>query len=212
LPQAKNGAAGSESSGCGASGVEGRSLSELSDDQLLAGIRGESEQHFNELYERYFPRIYGFVHKRIRNHADAEEIVQETFITVFRSIDNYRGQSSLLSWIFGISKNLSNNTIRRSQNQQAKLGQLAPEALAPRPSIASAGPDEQYGMRCYAETIRLELAGLASWQTEIFEMRHLENLSISEIAQRVDRSSDAIRSSLYRVKRLMIESAERGQA
>lgn len=208
MPQSMNGASGSESSECGASAG---SFGELSDDELLDGIRLESEQHFNELYERYFQRIYGFVHKRIRNHADSEEIVQETFITVFRSIDNYRGQSSLLSWIFGIAKNLTNNTIRRSQNHQTKIGQVEPEVLAPKPSIGSGGPDEQYGMRCYAETIRTELGNLADWQTEIFVMRHLDNLSIGEIAERVDRSSDAIRSSLYRVKRLMIESAERGQ-
>lgn len=207
MPQSNNDASCSGSSGNCASGS---SLAELNDDQLLEGIRDASERHFNELYERYFPRIYGFVHKRIRNHADTEEIVQETFVTVFRSIDNYRGQSSLLSWIFGIAKNMTNNTIRRSQNQQAKLGSVEPEALAPQPSLVSGGPEEQYGMRCYAETIRTELGSLASWQTEIFEMRHLENLSIREIAERVDRSSDAIRSSLYRVKRLMIESAERG--
>ena len=70
-------------------------LRSLSDQELLGFIQGGSERHFNELYERYFQRIYNFVYARIRNHADAEEIVQETFTAVFRSIDSYRGQSSL---------------------------------------------------------------------------------------------------------------------
>ena len=101
----------------------------LSDQELLEGIRRSSEPHFNELYEQYFQRIYGFVHAR-RNHADAEEITQETFVSVFRSIDHYRGQASLLSWIFGIAKNLANNAIRRAQNQRQKFDSVEPEHFA----------------------------------------------------------------------------------
>ena len=48
----------------------------------------------------------------------------------------------------------------------------------------------------------------ADWQAEIFEMRHFENLSIPEISKRTARSSDAVRSSLYRVKRIFFEAAQ----
>ena len=59
----------------------------------------------------------------------------------------------------------------------------------------------------YISDIRGQLKQLGSWQAEIFEMRHLQNLSIGEIAIRTDRTSDSIRSSLYRVKRLLMERA-----
>ena len=77
----------------------------MSDQELLEGIQVQSEVHFAELYRRYFQRIYNFVYARMRNHAETEEVVQETFLAVFRSFENYRGQSSLLSWIYGIAKN-----------------------------------------------------------------------------------------------------------
>ena len=183
-------------------------LRDLSDKELLEGIRRASEPHFNELYERYFGRIYAFVHGRIRNHADAEEIAQETFITVFRSIQSYRGQSSLLSWIFGIAKNLSNNMVRRSSSRQQKLDALDAERLSPVPSFESGTPEEQLHLQRFSEAIRDRLNTMASWQRRIFEMRHLENMSIPEIALRTDRSNDAVRSSLYRIKRMMLEQAE----
>ena len=60
----------------------------------------------------------------------------------------------------------------------------------------------------YAEAINDRLETVTEWQSEIFAMRHLENMSIQEISDRTQRSSDAVRSSLYRVKRLLFETAD----
>lgn len=185
-----------------------RALRELSDQALLEGVQAASRPHFDALYERYFGRIYAFVHGRVRNHADAEEIAQETFVSVFRSIESYRGQASLLSWIFGIAKNLANNAIRRARNQREKLELVDPEHFAPRTSFGSGTPDEELDFRRYTDVIREQMGELADWQRRIFEMRHLQNLSIPEIARRTHRSNDAVRSSLYRIKRMMIEATE----
>jgi len=190
-------------------GTEERSLSELSDQELLEGIRRSSESHFSELYHRYFQRIYSFVYTRMRNHADAEEVVQETFTAAFRSFDSYRGQSSLLSWVYGIAKNTVNNHLRRAKSQGQGLERAETEQLLPSDSLSSCTPEEHLGMRRYVEAIQRELGQVAEWQSEVFMMRHLENLSIAEISERTERSSDSIRSSLYRVKRLLIETAER---
>ena len=183
-------------------------LHALTDHDLLDGIRRASEPHFNELYRRYFDRIYNFVYARIRNHADAEEIVQETFTVVFRSFDAYRGQSSLLSWIYGIAKNTVNNTLRKAKNQEARRESVDPEVFKPRASFSTFTPEDQLNLRRYADAINDQLKSVSSWQSEIFVMRHLENLSISEISARTDRSSDAVRSSLYRLKRLLFEAAD----
>jgi len=201
---------GERSSGTRQSGIGSteRSLARLSDQELLDGIRRSSELHFSELYNRYFQRIYSFVYTRIRNHADAEEVVQETFTAAFRSLDSYRGQSSLLSWIYGIAKNTVNNQLRRVKSQGQGLERVEAERLLPMHSLAASTPEEQLGMSRYAEAIRRELGSIADWQTEVFVMRHFENMSISEISQRTQRSSDSIRSSLYRVKRLLIETAQ----
>lgn len=182
-------------------------LSALSDQDLLEGVRAESEPHFAELYSRYFQRIYNFVYARMRNHAEAEEVVQETFLAVFRSFGNYSGQSSLLSWIYGIAKNTTNNYLRRAKSQTERIDLADDEDLMPRASIGEGMPDEQLELHRFRELLNERLESLSDWQTEIFEMRHFENLSIPEISRRTSRSSDAVRSSLYRVKRMFFDAA-----
>ena len=181
--------------------------SEMSDQELLEGIRAKDEVHFAELYNRYFQRIYNFVYSRMHNHAETEEVVQETFLAVFRSFENYRGQSSLLSWVYGIAKNTTNNHLRRAKSQHERIDLADEDDLIPRPSIGVGAPDEQLDLLRFREHLTERLDSLASWQAEIFEMRHFENLSIPEISKRTSRSSDAVRSSLYRVKRIFIEAA-----
>ncbi len=182
-------------------------LQSLSDHDLLEGIRSQSEPHFSELYRRYFQRIYNFVYARMRNHAETEEVVQETFLAVFRSFENYRGQSSLLSWIYGIAKNTTNNTLRRAKSQSERIELADEEDLMPRPSIDVGLPDDQLDLHRFREQLTARLDTLSSWQAEIFEMRHFENLSIPEISARTSRSSDAVRSSLYRVKKMFLDAA-----
>ncbi|MCP4906094.1 MAG: RNA polymerase sigma factor [bacterium] len=180
----------------------------MSDQELLDGIRAKSEVHFAELYRRYFQRIYNFVYTRMRNHAETEEVVQETFLAVFKSFENYRGQSSLLSWVYGIAKNTTNNSLRRTKKQSERIELADDEDLIPRASIELAMPDEQLDLHRFREQLSERLDTLATWQAEIFEMRHFENLSIPEISERTARSSDAVRSSLYRVKRMFFDAAE----
>ena len=100
-----------------------------SDELLIARIREADETAFNTLYDRYFQRVYTFSFARLRNHADAEEVVQEVFTSVFRSIDAYRGDSSLISWIYGIARNTVNNQLRRIKTQEQRMEKARPELV-----------------------------------------------------------------------------------
>jgi len=149
---------------------------------------------------------------RVRNHADAEEIAQETFIAVLGSVDAFRGQSALLSWIYGIAKNTANNHLRRSKTRETKLEDADHDWIAPRPSIEAMRPDEQFDLHQYTDQLTSKLEDLADWQLEVFRMRHFENLTIPEICETTGRSSDAVRSCLYRVKRLFFDAADGAEA
>lgn len=182
------------------------------DDELVARVRASEELAFNELYERYFQRVYNFCFARLRSHPDAEEVVQETFISVFRSIDAYRGDSLLVSWIYGIARNTVNNHLRRTKAQAQRLERARPELMRQPTPLASCTPEDQLNLQRCADAIRQQLESVSDWQAEVFVLRHLENLPIGEIAARVSRSNDAVRSSLYRVKRMMVEAVSDGGA
>jgi len=174
----------------------------------VAAIRRRDETAFNLLYERYFPRVHNFAYARIRNRADAEEVTQETFTAVFKSIDAYRGQSSLLSWIYGIAKNTVNNQLRRSKAQAHRLERAEMALARAAYSFDSCTPEEHLSFRRCTNAVEESLTSVSEWQAEVFALRHFENLPIQEIADRMSRSNDAIRSSLYRVKRLVVDALD----
>ena len=173
-----------------------------SDERLFEGIRRGSERHFDALYDRYFRRVYGFVYVRVRDRADAEELTQESFIAVFRSIAGYSGRSTPLAWIYGIAKNTVNNHLRRARSQSARLEAAGSDTAA---GEWSGTPADDFEMHELLRRMDERLRSVTGWQVEVFWMRHVDDLSIEQIARRMDRSSDAIRSSLYRVKRLLVE-------
>jgi RNA polymerase sigma-70 factor (ECF subfamily) len=184
-----------------------RGAAEPSDDHLVTAVRAGSSEHFDKLYARYFRRIYSFVYARIRSHADCEEIVQETFLVVFRSLDRYRGTASLVAWIYGIARNLLNNHVRSDQRRRERIELVDEERVGRMPAPDAASPVAELELDEYRRGVISALDDLSSWQTDIFRMRHVENLSIPEISRRTQRSSDSVRSSLFRVKRIFLEHA-----
>jgi len=188
--------------------IEPPRASSSGDEALLAGVRAGSEPHFNELYSRYFGRIYGFFYTRARNRSDAEELTQEVFTAVFRSAGGFGDRASPLSWIYGIARNTLLNYVRRVQLEREREGRLTPQMLAPPAPDWSYTPEEQYRAGELGEEIERRIRALAPWQLDAFRLRHVEDLTIQEISRRTTRSEDAVRSGLYRAKRLLFEAAE----
>jgi RNA polymerase sigma-70 factor, ECF subfamily len=180
----------------------------LADDALLAGVRSGSEAHFNALYARYLGRIYAYVSARASNRSDAEELTQEVFTAVFRSAVGFGERATPLSWIYGIARNTVLNYVRKRQLERAHEARLASRASEPPAPEWSFTPEEQYRQDRIGEELERRLAALASWQLEVFRLRHVEDLPIEEIARRTTRSEDSVRSGLYRAKRLMFEVAD----
>jgi RNA polymerase sigma-70 factor (ECF subfamily) len=168
--------------------------------------------YFTALYERYFQRVYSFVYLRTRNGADAEEVVQEVFLVVFRSIDSFQGKSSLAAWIYGIAKNTVNNHIRRAKAQEQRLDRAEFELVRDRHSMDACTPEEHLGLRRCEQAIERRLASMADWHAKAFVLRHFDDVPIGEIARRVSRSNDAVRSSLYRMKRMLLDTVNSGVA
>ncbi|MEM7413792.1 MAG: RNA polymerase sigma factor [Myxococcota bacterium] len=183
-----------------------------SDAELLEAIRAGDESAFTVLYERYFDRVYHFAYARMRNRADAEEVTQETFLAVFRSVEAFAGRSALLSWIYGIAKNNVNNHLRRSKARENRIERAEEELVRNAHTFDACTPEEHVHFQRCAQAVEESLGSISSWQAEVFALRHFENLPIQDIAKRMSRSNDAVRSSLYRVKRLIVEAVDADRA
>lgn len=173
-----------------------------SDRELVDEILGGNSEQFDLLYETYFPRVYRFALKRLRDKGEAEDVTQDVFIILLKALPSYQGQSSLLVWIFGITRNTVNRRFRKPRPYLHSLD--APDTL----DVAGpeAPPDERSDarrmlIRC-DEIIENDLTPL---QRRIFHLKHLRRLSIRAIAVALDKSEDAIKANLYRMRRVIAE-------
>jgi RNA polymerase sigma-70 factor (ECF subfamily) len=79
------------------------------DARIVRGLRAGIEQAYEELIERYEQQLYGMMFRLLGNQTDAADVVQEVFLKVFRTINSFREQSSLRTWIYRIAVNEAHN-------------------------------------------------------------------------------------------------------
>lgn len=180
----------------------------IPDEELLERIdRGEQEA-FDLLYERYFNRVYRFTAKRLRNRADVEESVQETFIGVFSSLSSYRGEAPFPAWVLGVARRTIASRFKKKQHPTVSLElDHEPETVdLVMPMLQrSATPLENY--ECRERIARIRSAAehdLTAEQWTLFELHHLHHRSISDIAVELDKSEDSVKSNLYRARKLLL--------
>jgi RNA polymerase sigma-70 factor (ECF subfamily) len=177
----------------------------LSEPELIERVVQGDVEAFDTLYERYFPRVVRFVRKRVSNQADAEETVQEVFINVFSSLHSYRGDAPLAAWVFGLTRRTLANRYKRRRAETVPLpGDEQYQALDLARTATDGDPHAAYE---YGERLgRLQDAAdrLSSDQWQLFKLHHLENRSIEEIAGTVRKSEDAVKSHLYRARKLLL--------
>src|SRR5579883_1178027 len=81
----------------------------IEDTELVRRFVGGDETAFVEIMRRYQAKIFAVAHSLLHNHADAEEITQDTFIRAHRNLPRFRGDSSLATWLHRIAVNLARN-------------------------------------------------------------------------------------------------------
>ncbi len=174
------------------------------DEDLVAEILKGSREHFDLLYEAYFPRVYRFALKRLKDPGEAEDVTQEVFITVYSCLASYQGDSSLLVWIFGITRNKVNRRFRQARPRMECLEATDTVAVTADESLADRTVDARRLLdRC--ESVILN--DLTPLQRRIFFLKHLQRQPIRAIARALGKSEDAIKANLYRMRRTIARAA-----
>jgi RNA polymerase sigma-70 factor (ECF subfamily) len=175
-----------------------------SDAELVASILAGSRRDFELLYETYFPRVYRFAQRRLRDSAESEDVTQEVFLAVFRSLPSFQGTSSLLVWIFGITRNTVNRRFRRGRLrtlplESEQVGELPGNDVPPDQALDA--------RRILASCEAVVERDLTPLQRRIFHLKHLRRQSIRTIAAALGKSEDAIKANLYRMRRSIAKAA-----
>lgn len=175
-----------------------------SDAALVREILAGSREHFEQLYEAYFPRVHRFALKRLHDAGEAEDVTQEVFVTVFRRLHTWAGDSSLLVWIFGIARNKVNRRFRGVRPRLESIESDGALALACKQPATERAVDARRVLEQCEVVIEQRLTPL---QRRIFHLKHLRRQSIRSIAGTLGKSEDAIKANLYRMRRALAAGA-----
>jgi RNA polymerase sigma-70 factor (ECF subfamily) len=183
---------------------------------LLGRLVKRDEDAFNEVVRSYGDRVYNLVLRLVGSPSEAEDIAQEVFVTVFKSIETYRGEAKLSTWILRIAANHSKNRIkylsrRRTTGQELRDGtdatELADEGKAPVQSHVAA-PDV---MLEAAETERIMQEAIAQLEEEqrlLVVLRDVEELSYDEIVEITGLPEGTVKSRLHRARMALKDMLE----
>ncbi|GGZ13995.1 DNA-directed RNA polymerase sigma-70 factor [Echinicola pacifica] len=169
-------------------------MSKFEDQEILALIRDPNtlEQGYKVLMEQYQRRIYGVIRKMLIIHEDADDVTQNTFIKAFRYIKNFKGDSSLFTWLYRIATNESLTHLERKKKRF-----LIPIE------------DHHQKMQSYLDesplidgdeiSIRLQkiLLTLPAKQRLVFNLKYFEELSYDEIKEITGTSVGALKASYH---------------
>lgn len=150
------------------------------------------------IYQRYFDDIYNYVCYSV-GHANAEDVAQEIFVKVYKAREQFRGDSELKTWIFGIARRQISDWFRRRRMLPSNwLSESIPD-LAP-------GPDERVYIKEQVREVLERLANMGFRNRSIVVLRVMYNFSTKEVATIMGLSEANVRTILYRsLKALRIE-------
>jgi RNA polymerase sigma-70 factor (ECF subfamily) len=167
--------------------------SALTDLELVKSFQNGREAAFNELVLRYQEKLYWIARRFVNDHDAADDIVQETFIKSYKALKEFRGESSVYTWLYRITVNFSLNTIRRQRVREFfKIDEFFDIE-----SDVNEQPDKLYERQEQQELIENAVATLPEKQKAVFVLRYYEELPYEEIAKIMKTSVGGLKANYF---------------
>ncbi|QYA26812.1 RNA polymerase sigma factor [Gramella sp. MT6] len=169
-------------------------MSQNSEDQLVKRLQNSSTspEAFRELISLYKERLYWHIRNMVKSHDDTDDILQNTFVKIFRNIKQFKGESKLYSWMYRIATNESitfiNNKARRLQITSEELQNQIIDNLES--DVYFEGDEIQL-------KLQKAIATLPDKQQQVFNMKYFEELKYREMAEILETSEGALKASYH---------------
>ena len=181
-------------------------VSKKSDMELVDGVRKGDQDSFEELLGRYNNKVFSLATRLTRNPEDAEEVLQDVFVTVHRKLDSFAGKSSFSSWLYRITVNAAFMKLRKRRQIQS----VSFEDILQQPQMTSAlrAPDTTFvdaqSMRNeMLSALEVAISRLPDEYRPVFILRDVDGLTSKEVGKILDLTIPAVKSRLHR-SRLML--------
>jgi RNA polymerase sigma-70 factor (ECF subfamily) len=195
-------------------------MTEASDPDLVRRARDGDEAAFQELLERHQGRVYHHALRLMGNSQDAEEVLQDTFLQVYRNLGRFEERSRFSTWVYRIATNEALMRLRRARRTREVFLEdaLGRDSENPAESIRdfSRSALEEVEERELLGILQRLLAEMPEEHRAVFAMRDIDGLTNAEVADVLEISVGAVKSRLHRARlylrdRLSALSRDRGR-
>ncbi|MDQ7824654.1 MAG: sigma-70 family RNA polymerase sigma factor [Candidatus Eremiobacteraeota bacterium] len=180
-----------------------------SDEELVSQAKAQNYRAFEELMKRYEKGIYNLALRITKSPQEAEEILQDTFLSVFKNIDGFREESSFKTWIYKVATNFALMKLRKKKqisrvfiDEPLQLdGEEIPRDIAD----WSKNPEDLYEKQELRRILKDAVDSLPDTYQTVFWLRDIDGLSNQEVATILGLSLPAVKSRILRARLLMRE-------
>jgi RNA polymerase sigma-70 factor (ECF subfamily) len=182
---------------------------------LLRRLRDRDERAFRELIDAHRDRVFNITYRMLGNHAEAQDVAQEVFIAVFKTIDQFREESKFSTWLYRVTVNHCKNRIkylaRRHDRDRDELDETSSAANA---AINGAPPRHVQPDRALEgaqmeKLLQEAIATLDDDHREVVVLRDMEDLSIEEIVEITGMPDGTVKSRLHRARLALRKKMQR---
>ncbi|MCE9673262.1 sigma-70 family RNA polymerase sigma factor [Myxococcus stipitatus] len=185
------------------------------DRQLLARAQDGDMSAFEALVEAHQDKVYGLALRMTRSEADAAEITQDTFLSAYQHLKDFRGDAAFGSWVHRIAANHALMRLRHRRVAQAAEAELQGPEFTPRGTLAdypvtdwSRDAEEKALDAELGQAIRQAADRLPEGYREVFLLKDVDGLSYEQIAEVTGDSIPAIKSRLHRARLALREAID----
>jgi RNA polymerase sigma factor (sigma-70 family) len=181
---------------------------EAADVDLVVFARAGDDRAFAQLYERYHRPVAAYVHGMVKDHARAEDITQDAFISALRRMRQTEQPIAFRPWIYEIAKNATIDQFRRSRRADEvsyDRDDVIDGMEAGRFSAAGAEPAAAIDRKLTLDHLCGAFGGLSDMHHQILVLREFEGLSYQEIGDRLGMTGAAVESTLFRARKRLAE-------
>ena len=154
------------------------------------------EKAFRELITLYKERLYWHIRKIVIIHDDADDVLQNTFIKVFKNIDGFNGKSKLYSWMYRIATNEAITHLNRKSNLN-KIDDLELQNQL----VENLYADEYFDGDEIQLKLQKAMASLPQKQRIIFNMKYFDNMKYADISEILETSVGALKASYHHARK-----------
>lgn len=175
----------------------------MTETELITGLQNGEEAAFRYLVENYKDRVYNTAIAVVQNAEDAEDVAQEVFIQVYRSINTFKGESKLSTWLYRIATTRSLDLLRsrKSKKRFGFLQRLFDDGNEPLFEIPDFNhPGVALDRKENAAKLFKAIDRLPENQKIAFTLHKIEDLSYQEVSEVMETSLSAVESLMHRAK------------